>query len=288
MKFEIGGLEPGIDFHHGSVEFAQTSSDLGGLGPFVGKLISAHGLHDKTGNNGKPKGYSKRAQTQDGTKRSARSRHEMTSQPRPGCESQPFRHETVIFEREIPTAPWIRSDMAICHEPSFPPESRLTFGFNKKGPDRSRGLSYGADDEIRTRDPHLGNRRVNLCDACSSARSLKPVGGVCFGSQYVDKLLTCIEVPAQAATVLFYEFGERNQPLSECVAISLPGRGVGKSISGNKKITHLVDCQVKGLHFLDKTKPVDVLLSIETESAYRSAARWDDFDFFVIADGPEG
>ena len=95
---------------------------------------------------------------------------------------------------------------------SWPPcESRQTLRFHKKGPDRSRGLSYGADDEnrrrfapppesrphfqsqlkepgpwgrvlsigaddeIRTRDPHLG--KVMLYQLSHVRRRRHPTNG---------------------------------------------------------------------------------------------------------------
>jgi len=56
-----------------------------------------------------------------------------------------------------------------------PPESRLTLQFHKKSPGRSRGFSYGADDEIRTRDPHLG--KVMLYQLSHVRRSNHPTNG---------------------------------------------------------------------------------------------------------------
>ena len=62
MKLEVGGLEPGVNFHHGPVELIQTGSNLGRFGPLIGKLIGAHRRHDEAGKNSKAEQNRQRAQ----------------------------------------------------------------------------------------------------------------------------------------------------------------------------------------------------------------------------------
>ncbi|CAB4816802.1 unannotated protein [freshwater metagenome] len=106
MKFEVGGLESGVDVHHGAVELVQTGSDLGGFGSLIGKLIGAYGRHDKASENSKAEQHSQRAKAKNEAERSSGGRHEGSSLTWSYYKPQPIRHETVIFGQAIPRAPW--------------------------------------------------------------------------------------------------------------------------------------------------------------------------------------